>query len=58
MQLHLGRFIFFTQFSARIQFSKYGLPILSFIVMKSFPLVFTSEHLTLPFLCLNIYQMS
>lgn len=43
---HLGGFIFFTQFSARIQFSEYGKPILSFLLsnLESFPLVFKLEH--------------
>ncbi len=40
---HLEGFSFFTQPLARVQF-KPELPFLSFFVLKSFPLVFKSEH--------------
>ena len=41
------QFIFFTQFSAHIQFGEYGKPILSFLLsnLESFPFVFKSEHM-------------
>ena len=58
MRLHLGRFIFFAPPLVRVQF-KLGRPsFLCFFLKDSFPIVFTPEHLALPFLSLNIYQMS